>query len=338
MTDLISQYALFLIKAITILALVMIPILTISQNKQKQTPTKIKTIRLNDRYHNYQMTLLKAVADKKAIKAAQKQFKNQQKERLKSPPKNQVFVIHFHGDIMGSTVQQLSEMITAIIPLADQIHEVIVHIESTGGMVHAYGLAALQLQRLRQHNIHLTVCIDKVAASGGYMMAVLADQLIAAPFALIGSIGVVAEIPNFHRLLKKHAIDYEQISAGEFKRTLSTLGEITSKGRNKMQKDINQAHELFKQHVKTYRPQLDIDQVATGELWFGHDALKKQLVDKLMSSHDYIYHSCQQHTVILLEMHQKKNLKHKLLNATQQTINHVKYTLAQQSQDDEIMR
>ena len=109
----------------------------------------------------------------------------------------------------------------------------------------AYGLAASQMQRIRDKKLKLTVCVDKVAASGGYMMAVVADKIIAAPFAVLGSIGVLAQVPNFHRLLKKHDVDFEMLTAGKYKRTLTMFGENTDKGREKFQEDIEDTHVLF---------------------------------------------------------------------------------------------
>jgi serine protease SohB len=338
MEDALLQYTIFLLKCLTVVIATIVIIAAVTKQKHMDQKNKLQVKSLNDKYHNNQLTLIRATADTKALKKANNTFKQQQKKHKKNPLTKQVFVINFHGDIKASSVTQLSELINAIIPMRDTTHEVIVNIESTGGLVHAYGLAALQLQRLRQRNIPLTVCIDKVAASGGYMMAVLANKVIAAPFAIIGSIGVASEIPNIHRLLKKHDIDYEQITAGEFKRTMSMLAENTAKGRNKMQEDINHAHELFKTHVKTYRPQIDITAVATGEVWFGHDALEKKLVDQLLASHDYLLTACEQNPVFLLEINEKKSALQKVFHHASQSIQQIKTTLAQQSHDQGIMR
>ena len=173
----------------------------------------------------------------------------------------------------ASAVSSLRQEITAILSLAEKQDEVLVRLESGGGMVHAYGLASSQLLRIRNQDIDLTVCVDKVAASGGYMMACVANKLLAAPFAVIGSIGVIAQIPNFHRLLKKNDIDFEMITAGEYKRTLTMFGENTEKGREKFAEDIEDVHVLFKDFVKEHRPALDVEAVATGEVWFGQRAI-----------------------------------------------------------------
>jgi len=170
--------------------------------------------------------------------------------------------------------------------------EVVIKIESPGGLVHAYGLAASQLVRVRQAGIRLTVAVDRLAASGGYMMAVVADQIVAAPFALVGSIGVVAEVPNVHRLLKKYDVDYDVITAGKSKRTLTMFGENTEENRAKFIEELEDAHALFREFVATYRQGLDVEAVATGEAWYGERAQKRNLVDVLSTSDEYVVSAC----------------------------------------------
>ncbi len=199
-----------------------------------------------------------------------------------------VFVLDFRGDIAATAVVSLREEISAIVAVAHKGDEVLIRLESSGGVVHAYGLAASQIARLKVYGLRVVICVDKVAASGGYMMACLADELIAAPFAVVGSIGVVAPVPNLHRLLEQHGVDYEEMTAGEFKRTVSVFGKISPEGRAKYQDQLEDTHRLFKEFVREHRPSLDIEQVATGEYWFGKRALELKLVDKLMTSDDYL--------------------------------------------------
>jgi len=199
-----------------------------------------------------------------------------------------VFVLDFKGDLFATAVRNLREEVTAITAVAGKGDEVVVRLESAGGAVPHYGLAAAQLMRVRDKSIKLTVCIDRVAASGGYMMACVADAVVAAPFAIIGSIGVVAQVPNFHRLLKKHDVDFQEMTAGEFKRTVSVFGEITERGRKKFQEELEDTHSLFKQFVKAHRPKLDLDQVATGEHWLAPRGLELGLVDQLRTSDEYL--------------------------------------------------
>lgn len=203
-------------------------------------------------------------------------------------PGRRIFVLDFHGDLQASATTALREEISALLQIANNRDEVVLRLESSGGMVHAYGLAASQLQRLRDRGLTLTVCVDKVAASGGYMMACVGQRIVAAPFAIIGSIGVVAQLPNLHRLLQRRDVDIELHTAGAFKRTLTLLGENTPEGREKFRQELDETHALFKQFVRQHRNRLDIDRVATGEHWYGTQALELRLVDEISTSDDYL--------------------------------------------------
>ena len=203
-----------------------------------------------------------------------------------------VFVLSFNGDMEASAVESLRREITAVLGVAGDSDEVVVRVESAGGMVHGYGLAASQLARIRRQGVRLTVAVDKVAASGGYLMAAVADRILAAPFAVLGSIGVVAQIPNVHRLLKKHDVDVEVLTAGRFKRTLDVLGENTEVGREKFREELEDVHALFQEYVGNWRPALDLDTVSTGEAWYGQRALDRALVDELVTSDEYLARAC----------------------------------------------
>ncbi|WP_122679480.1 protease SohB, partial [Pseudomonas viridiflava] len=215
-------------------------------------------------------------------------------------------------DIKASATESMRHEITALLTLATDKDEVVLRLESGGGMVHSYGLASSQLARIRQAGIPLTICIDKVAASGGYMMACIGNKIISAPFAILGSIGVVAQLPNVNRLLKKHDIDFEVLTAGEYKRTLTVFGENTEKGREKFQQDLDITHDLFKNFVASYRPQLSIDEVATGEVWLGMAALDKQLVDELKTSDEYLAERAKDADVFHLHYVQRKSLQERM--------------------------
>jgi serine protease SohB len=234
--------------------------------------------------------------------------------RLDDAPsrRKRVYVLDFDGDVAAEEVSSLREEITTVLSIAEPCDEIILKLESPGGMVHAYGLAASQLQRIKDAKIPLTICVDKVAASGGYMMACLADKLVAAPFAIIGSIGVVVQLPNFHKILKKNEVDYEVISAGEYKRTLSTFGEITDKGRAKVQEDVENIHEIFKQWVKSHRPIVDVSRVATGETWVGMQAKERYLVDELNTSDDVLVRACKDADVFEVNYKFRQTLQDKL--------------------------
>ena len=233
--------------------------------------------------------------------------------------RKRVFVLDFNGDIRASEVDLLREEISAILSFATDKDEVVLRLDSAGGMVHSYGLAASQLERIKSAKLHLTICVDEVAASGGYMMACLADKLIAAPFAILGSIGVVAQLPNFHRVLKKHGVDYETFTAGEYKRTVTMFGENTEKGKEKFVEEIQDTHLLFKEFVSQARPSVDIDKVATGEVWFGRRAIDHQLVDELNTSDDYLMKICDSADVYQVRYELKKSFGDRLSEMTVKT-------------------
>ena len=206
---------------------------------------------------------------------------------------HRVFVLTFDGDIAASGVEGLRQEVSAVLGAAQDGDEVVVRVESAGGAVHGYGLAASQLARIRSRGLTLTVAVDKVAASGGYLMAAVADRILAAPFAVVGSIGVVAQIPNVHRLLKKHDVDVEVHTAGRFKRTLDVLGENTEQGRAKLREELEDVHALFQEYVSSWRPNLDLEAVSTGEHWYGQRALDRALVDELVTSDEYLARACE---------------------------------------------
>lgn len=238
----------------------------------------------------------------------------------KAESKGRLFVINFDGDVEASAVENLREEITAIISAADKNDQVLVRLESPGGMVHSYGLAASQLSRIKSANLRLIIAVDQVAASGGYMMACVADEIIAAPFAVVGSIGVVAELPNFHRLLKHNKVDYEQHTAGEYKRTLTMFSENTDAARVKFKKELEETHDLFKQFIIDNRSSLDIDKVATGEHWYGTQALALGLIDKIQTSDDYIVNVAAENDVFEIAYQVKKPLAERLSFSVQSAI------------------
>lgn len=234
--------------------------------------------------------------------------------------RKRLFVVHFDGDIKASALSNLREEITAILQVAGKEDEVVVALESPGGMVANYGLAASQLARVRSAGVKLTIAVDKVAASGGYMMACVADRILAAPFAMLGSIGVVAQLPNFHRLLQRNDVDFELFTAGEYKRTVTMFGENTPEGKEKFQSDLEEIHTLFQHFVSEYRPQLDIAKVATGEVWFGQRALDLALVDELKTSDEYLTSRAQNADLYQVEYKERQNIAKKIGFATQSGI------------------
>lgn len=310
-----EQFALFALKfgfifIFIIILIIMIGVL-VSKNQQDKTVLKIKNLSegLEEQKDYIEDHFNYSKEELKKIKKQQKEEDKLEKNK-KSLPK--VFVLDFDGDVKASQVDLLSKEVTAVISVAKPEDQVVVRLESPGGVVHGYGLAAAQLMRFKQHNLRLTVCVDKVAASGGYMMACTAEKIIAAPFAILGSIGVVAQVPNFHKILKKHDVEYKEYTAGDYKRTVSLFGEITPKGEEKFKEQLEDTHVLFKDFVSEMRPKLDVTKVATGEYWFGKTALKLGLVDALQTSNEFLLDLSKQFDLIHMKMEEKKSLQDKL--------------------------
>lgn len=332
-SDILTGYGIFILEILTILLVIAAIVAMIILAKQRNA-THHGELVVTDLSEEFKETVkhlrdfqlseeeLKQAekAEKKSKKQEAKALKAKLKNGEKETPKPCVYVLDFKGDISASETTALREEISAIINVAKADDEVLLRLESPGGVVHGYGLAASQLARLKQKGIKLTVAVDKVAASGGYMMACVADKIVSAPFAIIGSIGVVAQIPNIHRLLKKHDVDVDVMTAGEFKRTVTVLGENTEKGKQKFQAELEETHQLFKQFVTQNRPHLDVDKVATGEHWFGQQALALQLVDELATSDDIILEKMKDKSVISVKYKVKKPLLQKIGKQAEESI------------------
>ena len=315
----VIEYLLFAAKALTVVGLCVLPLvvaLMVVRGARRQGPqARLSIERLNDKLLDSQLQMESMLSSAKVFKQRLKAVKQTKKvdAARSAPTENRLFLCEFVGDLRAEAVSSLREEISAILSVAKASDEVAVMLESAGGTIHGYGLAASQLRRVRDRGIRLTVVVDKVAASGGYMMACVADQVIAAPFAIIGSIGVVAQVPNFNRLLRKHDIDFELVTAGKYKRTLTMFGENTASGREKFQAEIDDAHALFKNFVGTHRPHLDIERIATGEYWFGTRALELGLVDRLATSDEYISIAAQDRNVYRVRLERPKSLLDRLL-------------------------
>jgi len=313
------DYLVFAAKLATVVALVAAPLVIALAVRQGRAgaggrAVNIEVDKLNDALddvrHRLEDAMLPAKALRKLRKAERAAHKAAARDGTARP---RSFVCHFDGDLRASAVSELREAVTAVLAVATADDELIVVLESGGGTIHGYGLAASQLARVRERGVRLRVVVDRIAASGGYMMACVGDEVLAAPFAIIGSIGVVAQLPNFHRLLKKHDVDFEQVTAGEFKRTLTLFGENTDADRAKFQQEIEDAHALFKDFVARFRPALDLPRVATGEWWFGTRALELGLIDGLATSDDVIVAAAREHDVFEVRVRRKRTLLERLL-------------------------
>jgi serine protease SohB len=286
-----------------------VPLLLIigSSKGKTQSKGKLAITNLSEKFEDMGNVVRSSNMNPKELKKFYKDItKNKKKKTDEKEPS--IFVLNFNGDIQASEVEKLKYEINAILLSESECKEVVVKVESGGGSAYAYGLCAAELKRLVDNDISLTVCIDKVAASGGYLMSCVATKIIAAPWAIVGSIGVIAQLPNFHRLLKKNLIDFEMHTAGEFKRTLTTLGENTEDGREKFKADLEDLHVIFKDFVKEQRPEVDTAIVATGEVWQGEEAVRVGLVDSLETSDNYLVNLSKDATLFEIEYIEKKNL------------------------------
>ena len=289
--EFISDYGLFLAKAATIIVFIWIVVSLVASLAHKSHEDD--QIEINDLGKKFESTKLQMqrhlLTKKEAKEFAKKQKKNiKRKSKEHNDERKRVFVLNFVGNIKASAAKHLRKEITALLAVATPRDEIVVCLENAGGLVHEHGFAASQLQRIRQREIPLTIAVDKVAASGGYMMACVADRIVAAPFSIIGSVGVLAQMPNFNRLLEKHGIEFEQIKAGELKRTLTMFGKNTDEDRARLTDQMEETHELFKNFIAEQRSKVDVEAIATGEHWLGKRALELNLVDELITSDDYL--------------------------------------------------
>ena len=315
MLEIFLEYGLFLLKVITILISVIVLISFIAASKKSTSAEGLEIENLNDKYKGLSNSLNKAVMEKdewkKKQKAQKATAKKNKKRKIRKP---KAYVLDFIGDIKASAVPSLREEVTAILDIAKRNDQIVLRLDNHGGVVHEHGLAASQLARIRQKKIYLTVVVDKVAASGGYLMASVANKIYAAPFAILGSIGVIAQLPNFNRLLDNYGVDFEQITAGQYKRNVTMFGKNTDEDREKLKDQLEEIHELFKSSVNEYRPQLDLEKVATGEHWYGTKALELGLIDEIKTSDELLIEMSKKYDIFSVKLKIKKPLKKRLMS------------------------
>ncbi len=348
--EFLLDYGLFLAKIVTVVAAIIVILILVKSVGSKSGAAKgeLEVTNLSEQHKQSIEQLEHYLHDDAFIKARDKAVKKEEKEKNKSREKEikqaskegsldskrepHLFVLDFNGSIDAKEVASLREEITAILAVAREGDEVLLRLESGGGMVHGYGLASSQLDRIKAAGLPLTISVDKVAASGGYMMACVADKIVSAPFAIVGSIGVIAQIPNFNKLLTKHDIEYEQLTAGEYKRTLTMFGENTDKARDKFKQELEETHVLFKDFIRERRPSLELEKVATGEHWFGTQAKELGLVDEISTSDDLVVAACKEKTVLAVHYVQKKKLADKLAGVASKVADSVVLKLAERGQ------
>jgi len=335
MTEFLLEYGMFLAKAVTIVVAIAV-VLTMIAGLSRKAPARggLKVEKLNDKYREMADALQRAVLNKASWKKREKQEKKDDKKNKKAATtkddhRKRIYVLDFKGDIRATHVASLREEITAVAGVATEHDEVVVRLENPGGTVHEHGLAASQLQRVKDRGIPLTVVIDKVAASGGYLMACVADRIIAAPFAVVGSIGVIAQIPNFNRALEQKGVDFEQITAGKYKRTVTMFGRNSEEDREKLKEELEDVHVLFKLLVARHRPDLDIESVATGEHWYGTRAGELGLIDQIGTSDDYLMAAVQDADIFTVSYRGKQSLQEKLASAFESSLERVSLWMAE---------
>ncbi len=325
MAEFLFEYGIFLAKAVTVIVTVAVLLILIAGfSRRGPTGSGLTIEKLNDKYREMadllQQAVLNKAAWKKREKAEKKDRKKEDKAGKQDADRKRVFVLDFKGDIRASGVAHLREEISAVVSVATEKDEVVLRLENPGGAVHEHGLAASQLLRIRDRGIPLTVVVDKVAASGGYLMACIADRLVAAPFAVIGSIGVIAQVPNFFRALESKGVDFEQVTAGKYKRTVTMFGKNTVEDREKLKEELEEVHVLFKTLVAEHRPNLDVEAVSTGEHWYGTRALQLGLIDELGSSDDYLINAIADSDVYHVSFKGKQTLQEKIMSAFESSL------------------
>lgn len=322
MSEFLAAYGLFLAELATFALVLIVIVVLIASSRRRGHAEGLVVEHLNRQFEDSADGLKLAIEGKgrykKALKARQKERKREDKARGKDgSTKPRLFVLDFKGDLRASAAASLREEVSAVLRVAKPGEQVLVRLENSGGTVHEHGFAASQLTRLKQHGLKLIVAVDKVAASGGYLMACVADRLIAAPFAIVGSIGVLAQLPNFHRLLEEKGVDFEQITAGRYKRTLTMFGENTDEGRAKLKEQVEEIHELFKAQIREHRPQVDVESVATGEHWHGVRALTLKLVDELKTSDDVLLEASKDHDLYHIAYKRRRSWQERILGGAE---------------------
>lgn len=324
MGDFLSGYGLFLLELLTVAIIVVGSILLIigaARKTQDQDGLTIEHVNkaVEERMDGVRRALLGRRDSRRLARERSRGRKDRKRKdrKAEADARPRVFVLDFKGDIRATATSSLREEVSAIIAVARKGDEVLLRLENAGGAVHEHGLAASQLLRLRARDIPLTIAVDKVAASGGYLMACVADRILAAPFAIIGSIGVLVQLPNFHRLLDAKGIDFEQITAGRYKRTLSLFGPNTDEGREKMKEELVEVHELFQRQIAELRPVVDLERVATGEHWYGSRALELNLIDEIGTSDDYLLKAAESADLYRLSHKRPRRLLERMLQGAE---------------------
>lgn len=324
MIEFLTDYGLFLAKLTTAAVIVLVVVgFIVASTKRGAHRDGLDVENLNKRFENLGDVVRRAVHGKERFKKDSKGRRKDTKRLAKKGSQRQrMFVLDFKGDIRASATASLREEVSAVLAVATKEDKVLVRLENAGGTVHEHGFAASQLVRIKARGVTLFVSVDKVAASGGYLMACVADRIMAAPFAIIGSIGVIAQLPNFHRLLEDKGVDFEQVTAGRYKRTLTMFGKNTDEGRAKIKAELEDVHELFKNQIAEHRPQIDLDKISTGEHWYGVRAMSLNLVDEIRTSDDFLLEATSDYDIFSVTFKRRRALSERLLGGMESLLSH----------------
>jgi len=319
MLEFFADYGLFLAKIATVAVIIVaVAGIVIASTRRGLHSEGLSVEHLNKRFEGLGDMLRRAVQGKGPFKKIAKQRRKERKQLTKKgSQRKRIYVLDFKGDIRASATASLREEVSAVLAVATEEDQVLVRLENAGGTVHEHGLAASQLLRIRERGVPLMVSVDRVAASGGYLMACVAGRIMAAPFAIIGSIGVIAQLPNFNRLLEQKGVDFEQVTAGRYKRTLTLFGKNTDEGRAKIKEELENVHELFKMQITEYRPGIDLERVATGEHWYGLTALELGLIDEICTSDDFLVEAAREHDLYQVTFKRRRSLPERLLSGAE---------------------
>jgi serine protease SohB len=316
--EFLADYGLFLVQVLTVAVVVVVLFGVLASVARRGVQVEGLTVRhLNRSLEETRQQMRRTMAGRSAWRRDRRAWRRKQRAARDGGGKARIFVLDFKGDLRATATASLRQEISAVLSVAEEGDQVLVRLENAGGAVHEHGFAASQLLRIRQRGLNLVVAVDKVAASGGYLMACVANQLMAAPFAIVGSIGVLAQLPNFHRWLEEKGIDFEQVTAGQHKRTLTVFGKNTEDARRKLREELEDVHTLFKQQVAEHRPQVDVERVSTGEHWYGLRALEMNLIDEVRTSDDFLLEAVDQHEVFLVRWHRHRNWTEKLFSGVE---------------------
>jgi protease-4 len=204
-----------------------------------------------------------------------------------------IAVIHLEGTIQGGTglgatpeyiLDQLDKALAD-----DNVKAILLRIDSPGGTVAASQEIALAVKRASEKK-PVVVSVGDICASGGYMVASQADEIIASPGSSVGSIGVIMEVANVEELLNKVGISFTTLTTGAYKDAGSPYRSLTETETAMLNEQLTVIYDQFITDVAEGRdlPETKVRELATGWVWLGSEALDLGLVDSLGNYNDAV--------------------------------------------------